>query len=91
MAWAKPTGYSKEEINRAGEALISNASSEEQLVKALGILDNWRAIHSYPMHVFKIRLKTKALEVDAKALTVQRLKRVPAIIKKLQRQYNELD
>ncbi len=88
MTWIKPTGYSKEKINHAGDILISNISSEEQTTAALEILDNWRAIHSYPMHVFKIRLKNKALAVDSNALTVQRLKRVPAIIKKLQRQYN---
>ncbi|HIH19709.1 TPA: RelA/SpoT domain-containing protein [Candidatus Micrarchaeota archaeon] len=87
MAWIKPK-YSKAEINHAGDVLVSNASSEEQIGQALEILDNWRANHSYPMHVFKIRLKDKALLVDSKALTVQRLKRVPAIIKKLQRRYN---
>lgn len=88
MAWIKPIGCSKEEINRAGDILISDTPSQEQLTKALDILDNWRATHSYPMHVFKIRLKRKTLYIDPNALTVQRLKRVPAIIKKLQRQYN---
>lgn len=88
MAWVKPRGYSKGEINHAGDILISDASSEEEKNKALEILDNWRAIHSYPMHVFKIRLKSKALNIDKNALTVQRLKRVPAIINKLKRRYN---
>jgi ppGpp synthetase/RelA/SpoT-type nucleotidyltranferase len=87
MAWVIPK-YSKADINCAGDTLINHKSSEEELDKALEILDNWRAIHSYPMHVFKIRLKSKALEIDPNALVVQRLKRVPAIIKKLQRRYN---
>ncbi len=90
MAWIKPR-YSKSEINRAGEIISKDTSSPEEIERALGILDNWRAIHSYPMHVFKIRLKAKALTVDPNALTVQRLKRVPAIIKKLQRRYNGKD
>ncbi len=88
MAWTKPKGYSKERINRAGDILISESSSEEEKNTAIEILDNWRAIHSYPMHVFKIRLKSKATSVDKNAFTAQRLKRVPAIINKLKRSYN---
>ena len=60
MAWIKPKGYSKERINRVGDILISDTSSDEEKNEALELLDNWRAIHSYPMHVFKIRLKNKA-------------------------------
>jgi len=87
MAWIKPEGYTRGDIDRAGD-ILTGASTAEQFAKALEVLDNWRATHSYPMHVFKIRLKRKALLVDPKSLTVQRLKRVPAIIKKLGRRYN---
>jgi len=87
MAWVKPL-FSAAEVNRAGDALKNPASSEKEFLAATEVLDNWRAIHSYPMHVFKIRLKNTALKVDSKALVVQRLKRVPAILKKLQRSYH---
>lgn len=87
MDWTKPQ-YTKSDINRAGDILINSSSSEIQIDEALKILDNWRAIHSYPMHVFKIRLKNKASLIDPKALTVQRLKRVPAILRKLNRSYD---
>lgn len=87
MAWITPR-YSNAEVNYAGGVLISELSSEEEKTKAVEILDNWRAIHSYPMHVFKIRLKRVAQEVDPHAFTVQRLKRVPAILYKLQRRYH---
>jgi ppGpp synthetase/RelA/SpoT-type nucleotidyltranferase len=87
MEWIKPE-YSKSEVNHAGDVLINADSSEEQLNEVREILENWRAIHAYPMHIFKKRLKDKALLVDKNALVVQRLKRVPAIIKKLQRKYN---
>lgn len=87
MAWVKRKSYSIGDVNRAGDILISNISSEEEKNKALEILDNWRAIHSYPMHVFKIRLKEKSRIIDKNSLTSQRLKRVPAIIKKLGRSY----
>ena len=75
------------EINRAGDIIIGNRKTMGYF-QAINILDNWRAIHSYPMHVFKVRLKKKAIDIDKNALTVQRLKRAPAIIKKLQRKYN---
>ena len=87
MQWTKPAYISKEQINRAGDILISDTASEEEKNNALGILDNWRAIHSYPMHVFKIRLKSTSTKIDKDALTAQRLKRVPAIINKLKRRY----
>jgi ppGpp synthetase/RelA/SpoT-type nucleotidyltranferase len=88
MTWATPKGYSKRKIDCAGETLISETSTEKEKEEALEILDNWRAIHSYPMHVFKIRLKDKSKCVDKNSLTAQRLKRVPAIIYKLKRKYN---
>ena len=88
MAWVKPRGYSKGKINYAGDILINERSSEEEIDKAIGILDNWRAIHSYPMHIFKKRLKDKSNILDKNSLTVQRLKRVPAIIRKLKRKYD---
>ncbi len=88
MYWVKPKGYSKGEINRAGDILASDNYSEEERNKALEILDNWRAIHSYPMHVFKKRLKEKTKIIDKNSLAVQRLKRVHAIINKLKRSYD---
>lgn len=87
MQWAKPAHKSKEGINHAGDILISSEATEEKKSKAAEILNNWRAIHSYPMHVFKIRLKNTAKKVDKNALTAQRLKRSSAIIKKLKRAY----
>ncbi|MEK6859048.1 MAG: RelA/SpoT domain-containing protein [Nanoarchaeota archaeon] len=86
MKWAK-LQYSKQEINQAGKTLIKSNFSEEERAKALDILDNWRAVHAYPLHVFQITLKRKSAKYDKKPLVVQRLKRVPAIIYKLGRVY----
>jgi ppGpp synthetase/RelA/SpoT-type nucleotidyltranferase len=41
------------------------------------------------MHIFKKRLKQKAQLIDKNALIAQRLKRIPAIIFKLKRRYND--
>ncbi len=87
MPWVKPAPVSRGKINWAGDVLISDTTPEEEKNKALEILDNWRASHSYPMHVFKVRLKRTAEVVDKNSLTAQRLKRIPAIIKKLKRKY----
>ncbi|MEK6920303.1 MAG: RelA/SpoT domain-containing protein [Nanoarchaeota archaeon] len=89
MAWVKPKGYTVGTINYAGEILSKDTSSEEETNKAIEILDNWRAVHSYPMHIFKKRLKDKSQIIDKNSLIVQRFKRVPAIINKLKRRYDE--
>ncbi len=87
MKWTAPK-YKKSEVDCAGEALISERTTEDEKLAALKILENWRACHSYPMHVFKKRLKNAAEELDKRSLTVQRLKRIPAILAKLQRRYD---
>ena len=87
MEWTKPGGYSKKRVDWAGNILIDETSSKEDKNKAIGILDNWRAIHRYPMHIFKKRLKNVSEKMDKEAFAVQRLKRLPSIIKKLQRVY----
>ncbi len=87
MVWEK-LNYTKQEINSAGKILIDNQSSKEEKDRAIDVLDNWRAVHGYPMHVFQMTLKKKALKVDKEALISQRLKRIPSIISKLQRKYD---
>jgi ppGpp synthetase/RelA/SpoT-type nucleotidyltranferase len=87
MEWTKPEGYSKNRVDWAGNILINEISSKEDRNKAISILDNWRAVHRYPMHIFKKRLKNVSEKMDKEAFAVQRLKRLPSIIKKLQRVY----
>jgi ppGpp synthetase/RelA/SpoT-type nucleotidyltranferase len=87
MVWAKPKGYSKSRVDWAGDILLDEKSTSEELDKALTILDNWRAIHRYPMHIFKKRLKDVSEKIDKDSLAVQRLKRLPSILKKLGRKY----
>jgi putative GTP pyrophosphokinase len=84
-----PLRYSKSKTDEAGKILCNNNSSEEEKNNALEVLSNWRASHSYPMHVFKKRLKLCSEKINKNALTSQRLKRVPSIINKLKRVYND--
>jgi ppGpp synthetase/RelA/SpoT-type nucleotidyltranferase len=82
------TEYSKSNINRAGRVLRDPASSATDKDNALDVLDYWRAIHSYPMQVFYMRLKNASKNIDKNALTSQRLKRAYSIIAKLRRRYH---
>ena len=79
--------YGKSRVDWAGDILSSEVTSVEEINKALDILNNWRAIHKYPLHIFKKRLKRISDKLDKETLAVQRLKRLPSIIKKLQRSY----
>src|SRR3989338_9308813 len=83
-----PLEFSKSKTDMAGATLCNSLSLEEDKNNALGVLSTWRAAHSYPMHVFKIRLKSVSKKIDSNALSAQRLKRVPSIIKKLNRSYD---
>jgi len=88
MTWAKPNENSKSRLDLAGSVLASKKSPNIKKEEAIEILNNWRASHSYPMHVFKMRLKRVSQKIDLQSLAVQRLKRVPSILSKLQRKYS---
>jgi len=89
MEKTNPKKFSKSYTDLAGDILRNLSSTEEDKNNALRILSNWRASHSYPMHIFKKRLKSVSEKIDKSALSAQRLKRVPSIIKKLNRHYDE--
>jgi ppGpp synthetase/RelA/SpoT-type nucleotidyltranferase len=82
-----PRIFSKSKTDLAGDILRTISSSDEEKNHALEVLSNWRGAHSYPMHVFKQRLKNVSEKIDQDALSAQRLKRVPSIIRKLNRKY----
>lgn len=87
MKQINPQKFSKSKTDAAGIVLCEQNSIDEAKNNALEILSNWRAAHSYPMHIFKKRLKEVSEKIDKNALSAQRLKRVPSIIKKLNRKY----
>src|ERR1700687_4562668 len=87
MAWAAPQ-YDKAEVNRAGKCLIATngATSLMERDRMLEIINNWRSSHSFPLQCLKMGLLRRAKAVDSKAIIAQRLKRLPSIDAKLQRQ-----
>lgn len=85
MTFIKPQ-YTKGQINRAGEVLVSPANfSHEERALADAVLANWRASHGYPINTFQATLRQRLKSIDPHAIVAQRLKRTPSIILKLQR------
>jgi ppGpp synthetase/RelA/SpoT-type nucleotidyltranferase len=96
MAWSVPQ-YSRNKVNLAGEILIGpyqegvDYSSPEfgeywtRYTNALEIINNWRSAHNFPLNTFHIGLRRRALKIDAKCITAQRIKRLSSIGEKLSR------
>lgn len=87
MVWKKPQ-YNKNELNKAGIILKDDNSLEEDVARATEVLNNWRAIHGYPLHIFQMTLKNISKKCDKDSLVAQRLKRTTSIINKLKRKYD---
>jgi ppGpp synthetase/RelA/SpoT-type nucleotidyltranferase len=88
MAWAKPQ-YTKGQIDRAGEILsldnpfANNPTGVDEYFEAIEIVNNWRAVHGYPLQAMKMALKRRAKRVCPSAIVAQRLKRLASIRLKL--------
>lgn len=84
QSWKKPE-YSQRQVNDAGNIIRDLNSTEDEYNSAIEIIDNWRAAHAYPLHVFYINLRTLAAN-RSDILVVERLKRMDSIIGKLRRE-----
>jgi hypothetical protein len=88
--WVKPE-YSREEINRAGKKLLEfrDGGDEEmswhEFNHALGVMNNWRSSHGYPLFCLRVNLARVAKKIDPNALIAQRVKRLISISVKLER------
>ena len=80
----KEIKYSKKQIDKAGQTIIKKDISKEERKQCLEIIDNWRAVHAFPMRIFAMNLKRK-IEGRTGAIVVQRLKRLDTIVDKLAR------
>ena len=82
MAFKTPT-YSKKQINRAGDTLISSNATVQMETEALEVLNHWRSCHAYPINTFQATLRKRLSKVCTDGIIAQRLKRTPSILKKL--------
>jgi len=83
VAWATPI-YRREEVDRAGEVLVSPSNADEAEL-ALTVINNWRSAHAFPLNTFQVTLRFKARKVETNALVAQRIKRLSSIDAKLKR------
>lgn len=72
--------YSKSEINNAAKIFLSSSSNQERDA-SLKIIDNWRAVHAYPLNTIYKDL----IQQNPNAIVAQRLKRLDSIINKIER------
>jgi ppGpp synthetase/RelA/SpoT-type nucleotidyltranferase len=87
MEWAKPE-FSRNQVDKAGVAIIKGVNPGgdlEEYINAIGVINNWRSSHSYPLNSFQVNLRQRARKIDSSALVSQRLKRFESIVKKLAR------
>ncbi|MGJ1360828.1 RelA/SpoT domain-containing protein [Sphingobacterium spiritivorum] len=75
--------YSRKQISKAGEKLITSKSKEE-FGEALNLINNWRTSHLHPLVVLKNNLLRLLLKNKIEPnLVSQRLKRLSSILYKL--------
>lgn len=88
---AEAKTYSRGRIRKAGDILRNESNhTVNERKEAVEIIANWRALHSYPLMVFRNTLSRKANKVanSKDVLIAQRLKRLPSIKSKLLRAEN---
>ncbi len=82
MVWSKPK-FPRGRVDAAGRILapINTVDNDFALVgddewnEALGIINNWRSAHSYPLLATRVTLTARARLIDGRAIVAQRLKR----------------
>lgn len=84
MVFAVPN-FSRKGINRAGAVLIDTTVPEDAFFDAVTLINHWRACHAYPVNTFQSTLRSRLKKICPDALVAQRLKRVPSIVTKLER------
>lgn len=77
--------FTRSQICTAGKVLIDPDVTTERRAEALSIINHWRACHVYPMNTFQATLRKRLKKVCDSSFVAQRLKRVPSIVLKLER------
>jgi hypothetical protein len=80
--------YSRMDVNKAGDVLINDISTDTEIEWALIVINNWRTSHNFPLNTFQRRLRDIAKKINAESLIAQRIKRLASIKLKLQLQPN---
>lgn len=95
MVWAEPQ-FTREQVNAAGRIVAAPLDGDfvfrswddvawRRYDEAVGIVNNWRSSHAYPLNTFQVNLRRSARRIDTGALIAQRTKRLFSISLKLAR------
>lgn len=84
MAWAVRQ-YKRDKVNAAGRKLagMEFPVSSPEALDVLAIINNWRAIHAYPLNTFQMTLRRKSKKIEREIIVAQRIKRLESIHRKL--------
>lgn len=84
MSWAIPE-HTPQEVNAAGRALgrMDFPVITLEGLRALAVINNWRAAHAYPLNTFQITLRHRARKIERQVIIAQRAKRLDSIHRKL--------
>jgi len=86
MSFTVPN-FTRGQVNRAGTALITPATDAAAMAEALAMINHWRACHAYPVNTFQATLRWRLRKVCGNPLVATRLKRLPSIAKKLEKNH----
>lgn len=92
MSYSDVPAISKTKINEAADLVArgkikKGKTSDEELQDAMDIVNSWRVAHAYPLNTFNVNLRNKVRHLKD-SIVAQRLKRMPTILDKLNRQPN---
>lgn len=73
----------KAQVNRAGDVLRGADPASVEYVQALGVMQEWRKLHSVPLHSIASSLGKVARAFEGNPEVARRLKRAPTIVNKL--------
>lgn len=77
---------SKKSVQKAGDTLKNQHTSQQDYHAAMLVLSQWRSLHTHPINTFQAALRSKLKRENySGAIVAQRLKRTPSIIRKLTR------
>lgn len=81
--------YSNKEVKRAGKIISGDApwtdEAEPAIRRAFQVANSWRDAHAFPMRSVRCSVQWYMRQSQIKGITAARLKRMPAIRKKLRR------
>lgn len=90
MEFERPK-YSIPDVDKAGRIVASGADLDSADGSwAVGVLNNWRAAHIWPLHTVTEALRRYAVTVDPDAIAPYRLKRLSTIVYKLKHRKDKI-